>query len=217
MMDQHANDHSMPDLQRVRYITQNYRELQGLKSVPFSLLFLLWGAFDAGWLKVPAWLVDSPLVLLLILGSIGLAIALTKAIEGYYERRFGRIEPDPERTRRKRRWALISMFSWFIVIVLHEAFQLPLSVFLLTTGAFWVIYMFLYDWPNRRFMMHHITAMLLFIGISLLLSLGVIEQDNSTPLLVATGLILLIIDIIDHVLLVRTLKPVPEDSYGTDF
>jgi hypothetical protein len=37
----------MQGLKRVRYITANYRELQGLKGVPLGLFFLALGALIA--------------------------------------------------------------------------------------------------------------------------------------------------------------------------
>jgi preprotein translocase subunit SecE len=80
-----------------------------------------------------------------------------------------------------------------------------------------LVSMFLFDWPNRRFTIHRIIAVLLFLGLSLLPLLGITEWNIYTLFLITIGLMLFIIGILDHLLLVHTLKPVPEEDDGTDF
>lgn len=211
-MSQRTSSHSMPDTQRVQYVARNYQDLQGLRYAPLGLFLLLWGTLR--WLEAPTWLTDSPLPFLLVLL---LGIPSYKIIGGYYEHRFGRVEPDSERTRRERRWSFVAPFVVLSAIVLDEVLQLPKVMGWLIWMTPVLVSMFLFDWPNRRFTIHRIIAVLLFLGLSLLPLLGITEWNIYTLFLITIGLMLFIIGILDHLLLVHTLKPVPEEDDGTDF
>ena len=95
--------------------------------------------------------------------------------------------------------------------VLDEALQLPeIVVWLLRTMPV-LVYMFLMEWSNRRFTIHRIIVVLLFIGLNSLPLLAITQLSSYTVFLVTIGLMLVIMGIIDHLLLVRTFKPVPEE------
>ena len=137
---------------------------------------------------------------------------LSDMIEGYYQRRFGRVEPDPDRARRQRRWSWIGTFLVFIAIILDEALGPSVGLFLFTTYLV-ISYVteLIYMWLNRRYAIHHIVALMLLAGLSLLPLFGITEW---AIFLVSIGLIILGLGIIDHLLLVRTLKAVPEENDG---
>lgn len=199
----------MQDLQRVRYVTKNYRELQGLRLAPLGLFLLLWGTIR--WLGAPTWLTDSPVPFLLAL-IVGLFS--NKIMESYYQSRFGYVEPDPERTRRERRWSMIGPLVAFMAIVLDEALQLQEIVVWLLWMTPVLAYMFIVEWPHRRFTIHRIIAGLFLVGVNALPLLGITRLSSYTLGLITIGLMLVIIGLIDHLLLVRTFKPVPEDTNG---
>ncbi len=79
---------NLQHLQRVRYVTENYRELQGLRITPLGLFLLLWGTLR--WLGAPTSLTDSPLPFLL---ALLLGILSNKIADSYYRSRFGYVEP----------------------------------------------------------------------------------------------------------------------------
>ena len=76
----------MPDIEKIRFLTVNYSRLQGLKAVPWGLLMfvvVIWSNAQHG----PARDLTLPLLLL------GAGVVMYAAIDGYYQRTFGRIEP----------------------------------------------------------------------------------------------------------------------------
>jgi hypothetical protein len=77
----------MQDLKRVQYVTAYYSALQGLKLVPFGLLFLLFAAQAGGWNGLGRQ-GDCTLTLPLLL----VVIALYFVIGRYYDRTFGRVQ-----------------------------------------------------------------------------------------------------------------------------
>jgi hypothetical protein len=76
----------MTDIEKIRFITVNYSRLQGLKAVPWGLLLfliVLWSNAQTG----PARDLTLPLLLL------GAGMVLYAAIDWYYKRTYGRVEP----------------------------------------------------------------------------------------------------------------------------
>ena len=71
---------------RLRLVTQNFRELQGLRWVLFGVTFAIFN------LSLP-WSAQRPWVLIPIILPMGI---IAKYLDRYYERRFGRIETSPE-------------------------------------------------------------------------------------------------------------------------
>ncbi len=74
------------NLERIRRVTRYYDQLQGLRQVPFGVMFLLMAVWKAGlWPWFDKW---QPLSGLLI---IGLAMIAFWWIGGYYERTYGKV------------------------------------------------------------------------------------------------------------------------------
>lgn len=194
----------MQDLERVRYVTENYRGLQGLRTIPFGFLFVILGAVMA---VKPTWFVDTPLLLVLLLVGVLLSRLIEPLIQGYYERRFGRVEPDPEQTRREWRWSII----WFVAFMVGNILNLSLSLSILIWAMPLLVYTLMRYWPKRRYAMHQIAGVLVVGGLMLLVFLNIIGW---AAFFVACGLIEIGTSIIDHMLLVRTFKPVPGESNG---
>jgi hypothetical protein len=204
-MNQRANDYPVPDVQRVRYVTENYRELQGLKSVVVGLFLLFIVALYDGRLPGSAWVLDSFLVLLLPLCMFGVVAILFRSIQRYYERTLGHVESDPERIRRERQRGLIAYFLVFISYSLDRNWQPPVSIGGLALAACFLVI----AWPHRTYKIHYIVTAVLLAGVSLLPLGGISLDSTRTVVSVAAGLAFIVIGCIDHVLLVRTFKPVP--------
>jgi hypothetical protein len=198
---------TMPDLKRIHYLTKHYGELLGLGWLPIGVFFLTQVPFQAGWIETPEWLDTAHI----ILGSL-LSSWLGPLIAKWYERRFGKVKPSLANIDR---WALSWGVLFFVVIagqVVDGVLDPPVSLLCLalagTLLAFW--------WRGSRWAWHY-AAMALGIAVVGLLPLftdlstrELIRGGGSALLL---GTIFTVGGIFDHLLLVRTLKRVPEDDY----
>ena len=73
------------DADRLRYVTQRYPQLQGLRLLPLAALFLLSAAWRAGWVHLPGnaarW----------FLAGLAVAIAASYPLRAWYAARFGTV------------------------------------------------------------------------------------------------------------------------------
>ena len=83
----------MNDLRRILYVTEHYRQLQGLRLLPLSVPFLL----SAIW-RIAASAAGSTLPRAGWLGLLAAGVAASVPIGRYYTRRFGRANTLPWRT-----------------------------------------------------------------------------------------------------------------------
>src|SRR5712691_1466871 len=115
----------MAELDRVRFVTERYEQLQGLRLLPVSMPFLLSAAWRAGWLG--GWPSQDPRhAAYWFVGGFAVAIALSFIIRSWYHRQFGVVRARPWRT------GLISMSFVFVCFValasLQSAFAWPISM-----------------------------------------------------------------------------------------
>jgi peptidoglycan/LPS O-acetylase OafA/YrhL len=210
----------MQDLKRIRYVTENYRNLQGLTEVPLGLFYLMLGGLM---MAKPTWFPeDGGLFPLLFFLGTGISIYLSEVIENYYEHRFGHVEPVPASTRRQWLKELLWLLMFIIATAIQDNWNPPVNVFQLMIAALMLVSIFRAEWRNRarktrRFRTHHIGAALLFAlllaAVSLLPLLGIKSWHFWPLLLIAGGLMILGLALVDHLLLVRMLKPVPEEDH----
>ncbi len=211
-----------PDLERVRFVTKNYEQLQGLKMLPFSPMYLA--------LAVSLWsqsLWVSFLAVLLMLSTLWVQPVISR----YYARKFGRVEPRPRMSQRALTISLTAILMVFVVLVALDnteyvdasgyldAFlqfvfiqQLPVNVPLLAGVALYLIVFGLYR-RELRFRMHYLVLWVLAVGASFLPLLGVLT-DPMVLFFGFSGLIMTVGGVFDHLLLVRTMKPLPEEDDG---
>ena len=191
----------MQNLQQVRYVTSNYHYLQGLRLVPFALFAIAQGALGGDWLDTPDWLHGW------IPFAIGLALAFLgyRMIGTYYDRTFGHVERAPGAGARDNR-ALAIFFLIYIASAVIDASVRPrvsISELVLACGilAYW--------WPRRRFATHYLMGALIVIAVSLLPLLGItptMQIFRSGVEMVTIGMVALFIGLLDHLLLVNTLR-----------
>ncbi len=109
----------MYDLARIRYVTEHYRDLQGLALLPFSLWLLAWSAYDLGWIRPTGWLAHEWLFVAVCLVVM---FALSVAIGKLYEQAFGWISPSRGRRKTSAWDDLKEGFPLYIAYALSNSF-----------------------------------------------------------------------------------------------
>lgn len=188
----------MYDLPRVRFVTGQFCSLQGLRIVPIGLYLVL---FAAGWLGRQG---DCTLQLPAIL----LALALYLAAGRYYERRFGRVQRASQRAV-EALIVVVALIAFVAAGALNAAGQLPVSM----TGLAMAAFLFaVYAAHGSRYRWHYAV---LGAGMLVLSLLPLVWKqpglDLDRVLLGAFGLAYVVGGMLDHLLLVRTLKPLPDE------
>jgi hypothetical protein len=200
------------DLERVRYVTENYERLQGLRLVPFGVSMLLVPVLYFLPPLGPPW--EGAVTLALTLLGIG-ALLLSLVIRNWYEDRFGIVQRAPLGGRRSVTLAVAAAayVASFVVVgqlVTHAPVNLPLLLFGVVITAV--------SWPKRRFVAHHLVMGVLMVALSLLPLAGVLETTATggpynLPVLVGSlGLFCTVTGVLDHRLLVSIMKRLPEED-----
>ena len=101
----------MDHLHRLRYVTERYEQLQGLRLVPLGIPFLLSSAWRSGRLAWVPWTtgIGARMWFVMLVAS---ALALSLLAKTYYERRFGDVQ---SAVRLKALLAAFVFTSLFIV------------------------------------------------------------------------------------------------------
>lgn len=202
----------MEDLSRMRYVAANYYLLQGLRFAPLGVVFFLWAALRLGWVSLPPSVSDF-----LKDWGFGLALLCYPLLQIYYERTFGRagFECKPSGTSWRTMMGIMGLVMLAVLgsIVLEIVLKLPVRLFGLVVAALVLAYF----WPRRRFAAHYI-ALGLSIGLaSIAASLMGLQLSQDWPItgalyLFMLGALFLVGGLFDHMLLVRTFKPLPKDN-----
>ena len=177
--------------------------------VPLGLVFLVMAVGDAGgsvgglrWLNYE----------LLVSAAVGIALALHKLIGVYYDRTFGRVQRRPG--NRLGGWLGDGaiMVALFTLAVIDVRFDLPVSLFGLALAAL------ILSWSVGGFRKHYVIIAALVVVVSLTPLLGIsyqaLEPSESAEFMLwaGFGLIYVVGGVLDHLLLVRTMKRVPEED-----
>lgn len=204
----------MRDLQRIRYVTKNFERLKGLRYVPFVLALVLWGFVTWLWFEEPSGFFDVQLlrngVFLLVFLVPWLFV---RPIERYYEHHFGLV--------RQRRWKPSGRGTLLLAAALVVAIVVGLPalrddlgqpVLGIVSGLFAATLILYNWWPLRsKFTIHWpILAALAIVVCSLPLA-DIFIGEMFSLLMAPLGVVFLVGFVLDHLLLVRTLKVVPED------
>ena len=205
------------NLERIKYVTKNFGRLQGLRYVPFVLPLMLWGFATWRWFEEPSGFFDfQPLrngAFFLVMLTPWIFVG---PIERYYENRFGLVR---QRRRKPTRWGALLLAVALVValIVGSPALRDNLGQPMLgITGGLFAAAFILYNWwPVRsRFTLYWPALAMLAIGVCSLPLAGVLAREVFSLLLVPLGAIFIMGLVMDHFLLVRTLKTVPEGDDG---
>ncbi|WP_375770618.1 hypothetical protein NR798_06895 [Archangium gephyra] len=217
-------------LQRIQFVTTYYPWLQGLRFVPFGVVQLAFAA----WLALPQPEgVDAKarlaLGLLTLLGGQLLATGLYAWVGRYYRQRFGEVQLTATTRQRMQRALVVSLGVGLLVGLLTAlirgsgltpAGEVPLSWFLVVSALGMVWY---WHWSGR--VARHYLGVA--AGFALLAVLHAVEANPVYALLRTLpftsdtrgaavtlagtwGVAVLVMGVMDHRLLVRTLGHAPE-------
>jgi len=215
----------LPELQRTRFITENYNTLRGLIIVPGGFGIFLFGAWGL-WLQqllMPhglsnnaAFIIQFILFCLLMSCIFGLTHLITK----YYDHTFGKIEYKDNKAEQKQTVWMFLIVLCSVGAAFDTAFHPPVSV----TGLLIAILFFIRWWSLERVPTHYLVVALLMALISIFPSIdGQLYQQwlayknefYTSLVYVLIGPLIMICGILDHLILVHTLAPhskEPEDE-----
>lgn len=185
------------DLQQIRYVTQNYSNLQGLRLIPLGLWLLIVG------------LVTIEFAIPLLLA----AVVLTWLIGIYYKRQFGQVHSMTSPTWKSYLLGLLVLAVLIAVAVMDWYLELPVSLLGLTMaiGLFLV-----WIQPAYRPRLHYLVVAILVAAMSLLPPLGIFAGGPAFHPVWAGSLGILLVILVgglfDHLLLVRAFKALPEEE-----
>ena len=203
------------DLERIKYVTKNFERLQGLKYTPFVVAFVFWGFALWFWFEEPNGFFDlQPLRTGVLFLVCFVPWFFVGPIERYYENRFGLVR---QRRRKTSGWGALLLT---IVVVASFVVGSPAAfrddvgqpVLGVIAGLFAATFI-LYDWwPKRGWLTVYWPALaILAFGVCSLPLAGVLVGEAFPLLIVPLGVIFFVGSVMDHLLLVSTLKIVTED------
>ena len=205
----------LQDPERVRYVTANYEQLQGLFRVLAGVLLL------AAWAVVVSPLGEvlaSPRAAdFITAGSFLLILAGGAAfllIRNWYRRRYGRVRTVSRFSVRHYLTRIAVIFVTLVIVATISSYVGILQdesgayLFFLAIGAGEVVS----SWLEKQFRWHYMVFGTLMILVGVLLTFGVLPDTTTLSLLAGFMVLYLVVGgLLDHLLLVRTLKSVPEE------
>ncbi len=188
---------------RLRYVTSRYPQLQGARLVPLSLVFLASALWRAGGFQLPgdrttygaeAW----------FFGGVGAAIVASYVIRRWYVRSLGSVG------QRATRSAAIPILGTCILAALATLLQGTLHWHLSLPVATVAVVLFAIGASHYGYRAHYVVAaaVLLMYSVLPLFSLGLLALSAAFDAVI--GIALLIAGLGDHLLLTRTLRPPQE-------
>jgi hypothetical protein len=195
-------------LARTRLVTRHYHQLQGLRQIPVGLLFLTLAVDRAGWW--PLFSVWQPISGILV---FGLAIVGIWLAGRYYDQRIGRV------THRSSMISKVAFVAWLALFLaaqwVEALWQWPVSASML---VFALMYGVGY-WVTGRALHQYLAAACLLVIISLLPLTGLLTNSQlylfgpeSAPGVALVGLIMILVGLVDHWWLIRSLQSLREGA-----
>ncbi len=201
----------MYDLRRIRYVTEHYRDLQGLALVPISLWLLGSAAQDAGWLSTPGSLLNRYILLVV---SVLVVFALMYLIGRLYDRAYGSVAASENRRVEDDKRILMAFWVaiWLTVLATDLIASLSRIGMWVSIGVVWVWWIRRWDrWVlTLGIVVAVMTLAPLLEGLLGPVYPSVTARDIAIKLVTATGILL--IGTRDHLLLVRTLGPIRQEE-----
>ena len=153
----------MPDLERVRFLAEHYRQLQGLKRLPIGLFLILAGPIRLGWVPGQRYVQPTswPMV-----EALAVVFAVAWIIQQLYERRYGAVRPR-QTEQGVEDFALgILWFMVYLIVaavdVRHPGWPIYVSMLVFSAPMFYVAR----TQPSRA--PHYVAGGLLIAALSLL-------------------------------------------------
>ncbi|WP_017585046.1 hypothetical protein [Nocardiopsis ganjiahuensis] len=200
-----AVPHDIDRLERIRHVTANYLDYQGLYTSLFGVFLIFLVFMDQGRLEA------------LILG-VPVVVTLNILIRRHYRKRFGDVRPlrSPNRTLVQVGVTVLVLGGFLAAVVIANAFDrqglwiyglLLMGLLVLTAGWHWRM--------RPHYLVSAAVALVLFV-----LPLGALTPSGSHPFEITSPNVLLLVvavmfvvnGLLDHRTLVRTLRPVAESE-----
>ncbi len=205
----------MQDLDRIRFLAANYASLRGLKYVPIGLMTILvalWGNS----LHKPATDLTLP-----ILVSIGGGL-LYLFVDRYYTHVFGNVQRPPSTLRLEYVIQGIGALLALGAFAIDVSLRLPVSTLgLVFSGALLAEYLRITRFARDRFLPYYPFVAVGMIGLSILPLFVPVDwwqvigiHSPVLAILTAFGVLLIIIGVLLHWSLVRSLPPTQEADNG---
>jgi len=201
----------MKELEKIRFITANFTHLKGLQMGVIGLLVFstaLWSNRNHGDLTI--------FILLLILAAI-----LSILVERFYRRVFGRVRTLQKSRQYETRHSLLFGASGLAAFIIDTAEILPFSLLGIVFGVgFWLDYYRINRDIEEKFFTFYPWFSLAMISLSILPALGVPIWDAMgfesayLGVMAACGVLMIVIGVLAHLFLVRSLSPREEDILG---
>lgn len=194
----------MEKLRQMRFVTENFELLQGLRMVPFGLWFLIMAIGDLAQIPVlRQGRLDYPLLLFIAVGG------LYWWIGNYYTRNYGRVVHLPKSGRAKllTGWPIL---LFVVGIALDVWLQLPVS-FLAMVLCLYFFVPFIMALPLVRVHYALIGLVMLLLSLMPLFVAGPLRMEFFAPagiyFLLGMGLALIVAGVIDHLWLRSVMQP----------
>ena len=208
---------NMESLARVRRVTRYYDQLQGLRQVPFGVMFLLMAVWKAGWWPwFDKW---QPLSSFLF---IALAMIAFWWVGLYYERTFGKVWQSTESRRNGNILAFAFLMGLFLVGWAEYTWRWSMS----GSGLFTAVFLIAYYFQTGSFRLQYLfwAGLIAVVSLLPLFDLLPAEQvylwgERGVVSVAIFGVLWLVSGLVDHWLLIRALQPknglneamIPED------
>jgi hypothetical protein len=199
------------DLRRIRFITQHYSVLQGLRTIPLGLWFFVSAMSDGGWW--PWFQIWRPISHGL---SLVLVVALYWLIGLYYRRTYGQVQ-HPAQEKQEKRKGIIMAALLLAALIIDWQLRPPLNLLALAVGLTFLGY---YLSQASRYRPYFVLLALVFIALAFLpWLLGTTVEDplwgsGGVAFQLALGVSLIAAGLFDHFFLASILQPLPEEHDG---
>ncbi|GAP16127.1 hypothetical protein LARV_03923 [Longilinea arvoryzae] len=195
----------------IRKITTHFNNLQGLKSLPIGVYFLLLAAINLGWLGP---LKDRGL----LMAILALALLCSVLIQAVYNRRHGKVVQTRRYHVREIVFVLAAVILIFLTILLDSILTYNFGLKLSLQGLAWAIFFFSFAWWIKR--VHFAIYGMLFVALSFLPLLGGVDKawlfDYTQGYIgwILLGLSMIVGGVVDHLYLVNNLRADAEVKDG---
>lgn len=188
---------------KIRFVTANYYQLQGLRLVPFGIFLLLVAVDSQGWLEwLPGRPVEGPDDLGVVWGPLAFFVALASAHAATvrYRRRFGAVA---QYARLRRNWLLgLAVVGFFVLAQVDARLEWPVSLRALLISVSLFVTVIADGWLRA----HYLVGALAWLAVS---TMPAYQPEPATVLLAyfgAGGLTLIVCGLGDHLLITGTLQ-----------
>jgi len=194
----------MQKLKKMRFVTENFELLQGLRMIPFGLWFLIMAFGDLAQIPVlKQGRLDYPLLLLIAVVGLYWWIGI------YYVRTYGRVNQWPKSTRQKllAGWPLLLFIVGIAIDVLLE---LPVSFLAIALSIYFFV-PFIKALPLLRVHYAFISLVVMCLSLMPLFVTESLKLEFFAPsgayFLLGMGLALIVAGVLDHLWLRSMMQP----------